>query len=40
MGPVLHGFDPPSVNPVTGATVDLDMADVEVKFTLPGLAAA
>lgn len=25
----LHGFDPPADSPVTGATVDLTVADIE-----------
>ncbi|WEZ85326.1 hypothetical protein P6U16_24610 (plasmid) [Rhizobium sp. 32-5/1] len=25
----LYSFDPPSANPITGATVDLDLADIE-----------
>jgi hypothetical protein len=25
----LHSFDPPSDTPITGATVDLDIADIE-----------
>lgn len=25
----LHSFDPPSAGPITGATVDLDIADIE-----------
>jgi hypothetical protein len=25
----LHSFDPPSASPVTGTTVDLDVADIE-----------
>ncbi|MDP9811386.1 hypothetical protein J2W42_004250 [Rhizobium tibeticum] len=26
---LLHSFDPPSASPITGATVDLDVADIE-----------
>lgn len=25
----LHSFDPPSASPITGATVDLDVRDIE-----------
>jgi hypothetical protein len=25
----IHGFDPPTANPVAGANVDLDISDVE-----------